>query len=145
MNRSCFAPPTSACCARRLWIPQGLWALGIGVFLLLIVLLFVESLLLVLAGRGREAEALLHARTYQEEAAEALEAVGAPDSRPRKDARMIAILFLLVLVGLTIVLSLMGAGPGNVLIGESLLLVGAVLRVLRRRHLCRRPRSACSG
>ena len=45
-------------------------------FLLLIVLLLVESLLLVLAGRGREAEALLHARTYQEEAAEALEAVG---------------------------------------------------------------------
>ena len=37
---------------------------------------------------------------------------------------MIAILFLLVLVGLTIVLSLMGAGPGNVLIWESLLLVG---------------------
>ena len=37
---------------------------------------------------------------------------------------MIAILFLLVLVGLTIGLSLMGAGPGNVLIWQSLLLVG---------------------
>ena len=37
---------------------------------------------------------------------------------------MIAILFLLVLVGLTVVLSLMGAGPGNVLIWQSLLLVG---------------------
>ena len=61
-----------------LWIPQGLWALGIGVFLLLIVLLFVESLLLLLAGRARAAEVLLHARTYREEAAEALEAVGAP-------------------------------------------------------------------
>jgi tripartite ATP-independent transporter DctM subunit len=36
---------------------------------------------------------------------------------------MIAILFLLVLVGLTVVLSLMGAGPGQVLIWESLLLV----------------------
>jgi TRAP-type C4-dicarboxylate transport system permease small subunit len=59
-----------------LWIPQGLWTLGIVVFLVLIVLLFVESFLLVLAGRGREAEALVHARTYQEEAAEALEAVG---------------------------------------------------------------------
>ena len=68
-----------------LWIPQGLWAIGIGVFLLLIVLLFVESLLLVLAGRGREAEALLHARTYQEEAAEALEAVGAAGDEPTKD------------------------------------------------------------
>ena len=41
-----------------LWIPQGLWAFGIGVFLLLIVLLLVENILLVLAGRGREAEAL---------------------------------------------------------------------------------------
>jgi len=60
-----------------LWIPQGLWAFGIGVFLVLIVLLLVENFLLVLAGRGREAEALVHARTYQEEAAEALEAVGA--------------------------------------------------------------------
>ena len=37
---------------------------------------------------------------------------------------MIAIVFLLVLVVLTIVLSLMGVGPGNILIGESLLLVG---------------------
>jgi tripartite ATP-independent transporter DctM subunit len=36
---------------------------------------------------------------------------------------MIAILFLLVLVGLTVVLSLIGAGPGQVLIWESLLLV----------------------
>ncbi len=36
---------------------------------------------------------------------------------------MIAILFLLVLVGLTIVLTLTGAGPGQVLIWESLLLV----------------------
>ena len=38
-----------------------------------------ESTLLVIAGRGNEAEALLHARTYDEEAAEALEAVGALD------------------------------------------------------------------
>src|SRR4030095_5015948 len=67
-----------------LWIPQGLWTFGIGVFLLLIVLLFVECFLLVLVGRGREAEALLHARTYQEEAAEALEAVGGTEGR---DAR----------------------------------------------------------
>jgi tripartite ATP-independent transporter DctM subunit len=37
---------------------------------------------------------------------------------------MIAILFLLVLVGLTVVLSLMGTGPGKVLIFESLVLVG---------------------
>ncbi len=64
-----------------LWIPQGLWAAGIGVFLVLIILLLVENILLVLAGRGREAEALVHARTYQEEAAEALEAVGIADSK----------------------------------------------------------------
>src|SRR4051812_26239485 len=64
-----------------LWIPQGLWAFGIAVFLVLIILMMAESFLLVLAGRGREAEALVHARTYEEEAAEALEAVGAADSR----------------------------------------------------------------
>ena len=37
----------------------------------------VENFLFVLAGRGREAEALVHMRTYREEVAEALEAVGA--------------------------------------------------------------------
>jgi len=66
-----------------LWIPQGLWTFGIVVFLVLIILLFVESFLLVLAGRGREAEALVHMRTYQEEAAEALEAVGAAEQGPK--------------------------------------------------------------
>jgi TRAP-type C4-dicarboxylate transport system permease small subunit len=59
-----------------LWLPQGLWAAGIGVFLLLILLMLAETTLLVLAGRGAEAEAQLHARTYDEEAEEALEAVG---------------------------------------------------------------------
>ncbi len=59
-------------------IPQGLWAAGIGVMLRLIIVLFLESLLLVLAGRGDEAEAMLHTRTYEEEVAEALEAVGEP-------------------------------------------------------------------
>lgn len=59
-----------------LFIPQGLWAFGICVFLVLIVLMLVENTLLVLAGRGAEAEAQLHTRTYDEEAAEALEAVG---------------------------------------------------------------------
>jgi TRAP-type C4-dicarboxylate transport system permease small subunit len=57
-------------------IPQGLWAFGIAVFMLLIVLMLVENLLLVIVGRGKEAEANLHQRTYDEEAAEALEAVG---------------------------------------------------------------------
>lgn len=60
-----------------LWIPQGLWTFGILVFLALILLMLVEATLLLFAGRGDEAEALLHSRTYDEEAAEALEAVGA--------------------------------------------------------------------
>jgi TRAP-type C4-dicarboxylate transport system permease small subunit len=60
-----------------LWIPQGLWAFGIAVFLALILVMLVENALLIVAGRGAEAEAQLHTRTYDEEAAEALEAVGA--------------------------------------------------------------------
>src|SRR3954469_19128550 len=70
-----------------LWIPQGLWAFGIVVFLVLIVLLLLESLLLVLAGRGREAEALVHMRTYQEEVTEALEATGLSDTQGFGDAK----------------------------------------------------------
>jgi TRAP-type C4-dicarboxylate transport system permease small subunit len=57
-------------------IPQGLWAFGIAVMLLLIVLMTVETFLLILAGREQEAEALLHSRSYEEEVAETLEAVG---------------------------------------------------------------------
>jgi TRAP-type C4-dicarboxylate transport system permease small subunit len=64
-----------------LWIPQGLWAFGIAVFLVLILLVIIENVLLVLSGRGREAEALVHMRTYEEEAAEALEAVGAAGAK----------------------------------------------------------------
>ena len=60
-----------------LWLPQGLWGFGIVVFLALIVLMLVENALLLVAGRGAEVEAQLHTRTYDEEAAEALEAVGA--------------------------------------------------------------------
>jgi TRAP-type C4-dicarboxylate transport system permease small subunit len=63
-----------------LWIPQGLWTFGIVVFLALTLIMLAESTLLVIAGRGAEAEVLLHARTYDEEAAEALEAVGALDA-----------------------------------------------------------------
>lgn len=65
-------------------IPQGLWAFGIGVMLLLIVAMLLETTCLVLAGRGAEAEAMLHTRTYEEEAAEALEAVG---DTPAKEFR----------------------------------------------------------
>ena len=57
---------------------------------------------------------------------------------------MIAILFLLVLVGLTVVLSLMGAGPGNVLIWQSVLLVGLFCLSSAPASMWRR-RSACWG
>jgi TRAP-type C4-dicarboxylate transport system permease small subunit len=60
-----------------LWIPQSLWAFGIVIFLVLILLMLLESTLLVIAGRGAEAEVMLHQRSYDEEAAEALAAVGA--------------------------------------------------------------------
>jgi len=39
--------------------------------------MLVENFLLLAAGRGAETESLLHARSYQDEVAEALEAVGA--------------------------------------------------------------------
>jgi TRAP-type C4-dicarboxylate transport system permease small subunit len=70
-----------------LWIPQGLWAFGIIVFLVLILLLLVETTLLMLAGRNREADALVHMRTYQEEVAEALEATGLADAQTLADAK----------------------------------------------------------
>ncbi len=57
-------------------IPQGLWAFGIGIFFVLCVLMLIENTLLVIAGRGKEAEANLHTRTYREEAAEAIDAAG---------------------------------------------------------------------
>lgn len=63
-------------------LPQGLWAFGVIVFLAQIATMLVENALLLLAGRGAEVEANLHTRSYDEEAAEALEAVGVA---PRKD------------------------------------------------------------
>lgn len=62
-------------------IPQGLWAFGIGIFAVLIGVMFVENLLLVLGGRGAEAEANLMPQSYTEEVAEALEAVGIEGNR----------------------------------------------------------------
>jgi TRAP-type C4-dicarboxylate transport system permease small subunit len=56
-------------------IPQGLWAAGLVVFLLLIVCMFVENLLLALAGDARQVERNLSSRGYAEEAEEALEAL----------------------------------------------------------------------
>ena len=56
-------------------IPQGLWAAGIIVFLLLIILMLVENALLALAGDERQVERNLSSRTFGEEAEEALVAM----------------------------------------------------------------------
>jgi TRAP-type C4-dicarboxylate transport system permease small subunit len=57
-------------------IPQGLWAAGLIVFLVLILLMLVENTLLALSGEARAVERNLSSRGYDEEAAEALEALG---------------------------------------------------------------------
>jgi TRAP-type C4-dicarboxylate transport system permease small subunit len=62
-------------------IPQGIWAFGIGFFFLLSVFMLIENLLLVIAGRGSEAESNLSTRTYRDEAKEVLEAIGSTDSK----------------------------------------------------------------
>lgn len=56
-------------------IPQGLWAFGLIVFLLLIVAMLLENLLLALAGDARQLERNLSSRGYVEEAQEALDAL----------------------------------------------------------------------
>lgn len=57
-------------------LPQGLWAFGLCVFALLIIIMVIENVLLILAGRGAEAEDNLTPRTFSEDVDEALEAVG---------------------------------------------------------------------
>jgi TRAP-type C4-dicarboxylate transport system permease small subunit len=56
-------------------IPQGIWAAGLIVFLLLILAMLVENLLLALAGEQRQIEHNLSTRTYTEEAEETLHAL----------------------------------------------------------------------
>ena len=56
-------------------IPQGLWAGGLLVFLVLICLMLVENVFLALAGDERQVERHLGSRTFDEEAAKALEAM----------------------------------------------------------------------
>jgi TRAP-type C4-dicarboxylate transport system permease small subunit len=62
-------------------IPQGIWAFGICMFFLLIVALLVESVLLVATGKGALVEQRLRSRSYEEEAAEALDAVEVADAQ----------------------------------------------------------------
>jgi len=66
-----------------MWIPQGLWTLGLVVFLAMSATLMLESALALLGGRVEEVEALLSSRTIDDEAGEALEAVAmAKEEKP---------------------------------------------------------------
>ena len=62
-------------------IPQGLWAAGLVVFLLLIVCMFIENLLLAIVGDARQVERNLSSRGYDEEAQEALEALASVETK----------------------------------------------------------------
>ena len=61
--------------------PQGLWAAGIVFFVVFVTVMLVEVVLAILCGRAEHVESIMGPRTLEEEAREALEAVGAP-TRP---------------------------------------------------------------
>jgi TRAP-type C4-dicarboxylate transport system permease small subunit len=64
-------------------LPQGLWAAGIVLFLVFLTVLFLEVMLAILLGEAERVERLMGQRTLDEEAREALEAVGrAAEPRP---------------------------------------------------------------
>jgi TRAP-type C4-dicarboxylate transport system permease small subunit len=56
-------------------IPQGLWLVGIAAFCLMAFVLLLESFLALLAGEGAALDRLLGSRTFEDDTAEALEAV----------------------------------------------------------------------
>ncbi|WP_426955300.1 TRAP transporter small permease subunit [Muricoccus radiodurans] len=56
-------------------IPQGLWTAGILAFVVMILVLALESTLALVLGRPEELDRLLGSRTLEDETAEALEAV----------------------------------------------------------------------
>lgn len=60
-------------------IPQGLWAFGLGMFFLLATTMLVECVILLMVRRGSDVERMLHTRSYDEEAAEAIAAAGVAD------------------------------------------------------------------
>ncbi len=63
-------------------IPQGLWAAGFALLLLMVVALTLRSVAGVLRGQADEVDRTLMSRTYEDEAAETLEAIGAPHAAP---------------------------------------------------------------
>jgi TRAP-type C4-dicarboxylate transport system permease small subunit len=56
-------------------IPQGIWAVGLSAFVVMCVVLLLESTLALLTGQPRRVDELLGSRSLQEETTEALEAV----------------------------------------------------------------------
>jgi TRAP-type C4-dicarboxylate transport system permease small subunit len=56
-------------------IPQGIWLAGLVAFLMMTLVLLLESLLALLTGQGAQLDRLLGSRTIDDEAEEALEAV----------------------------------------------------------------------
>ena len=63
-------------------IPQGIWAVGISAFVVMLVVLLLESALNLMAGRPGELDRLLGSRTLEDETAEALEAVAMAHGAP---------------------------------------------------------------
>jgi TRAP-type C4-dicarboxylate transport system permease small subunit len=62
-------------------IPQGAWALGICVFVVMCAVLLLESLLALLAGDAARLDGLLASRTLQDETEEALQAVAQAEKK----------------------------------------------------------------
>ncbi len=57
-------------------VPQSLWAFGLAMLFVTVVELFVETLALLALNRGDEIDRLVSSRTYADDTAEALQAVG---------------------------------------------------------------------
>jgi TRAP-type C4-dicarboxylate transport system permease small subunit len=71
-----FGARDSSALTIPLIVPQGLWVIGITVFFVVAVLLFVEVLVLLALRRWSDVDQLLGPRTLVEEADEAIEAAG---------------------------------------------------------------------
>ncbi len=66
-----------------LWIPQTLWGVGLGLFLVSVVLRTIDILLLIIAGRFDDIDRIAGARNDMDEAEETLEAIGAKGALSR--------------------------------------------------------------